>query len=141
MPDWCFLSYAHDDAVEENYIKDFADALRKELRGLLPAGTDLIFFDEASIKTGQIWDARIQQAVGNSRTMVCLTSPSYVASEYCAKEFDGFQLRVSGYAASRGLPQPPELLLPILWFPPNDTYPERLTRIQYADADLPNAYK
>jgi FxsC-like protein len=141
MSAWCFLSYSHEDASQEPYLADFAKDLREELRLLLPADTDRVFFDTNSIKTGQFWDARIQEAIGRARTMVCLTSPSYDGSDYCSKEFEGFRARVDAYTARNGLAAQPELLLPISWSRPDLTYPERLTRIQYADDEFPEAYR
>lgn len=103
-----FWSYAHDDDTRSfGRVSKLAEAITNEFA--LTTGNELnLFLDRKSIRWGDAWRSRIDDAVGEAPFFVPIITPSYLKSVECRKELIAF----SGNAKSRGLDR---LLLPILY--------------------------
>lgn len=103
-----FWSYAHDDDSRSyGRVSKLAGAITDEFA--LTTGTELeLFLDRKSIRWGDAWRSRIDEAVGEAPFFLAVITPSYLKSIECRRELIAF----SRSAKSRGLDR---LLLPILY--------------------------
>jgi hypothetical protein len=74
-----FLSYAHDDSSE-------ADWLHSELLRMDP--NLRVFIDKGGLKPGSAWQQEIYEAIDDSKRVLTLLSPSYLSSKVCIEEFN-----------------------------------------------------
>jgi len=141
MAYWFFVSYARQDSQKDSKLKQFYKDLIDEILVMqhFPDG-EVGFFDVEEIDLGAPWKDELGRALRTSRVMLALCSPSYFNSEYCGKEFHVFFERQNTYARVNSTPEPPRLILPILWGPPNNGYPEQIQDLQYTDAEFPEIY-
>lgn len=139
MSFWFFISYTRAD--RDSYMDKFYADLRREvlLRRDIPE-MELSFFDTSAIPTGAAWQQSLGAALRTSRIMLSMCSPGYVGSEYCGKEFQVFRERQALYRRALDAEALPRVILPVLWGPPSDYFPEVLRGIQYADDDFPKVY-
>jgi hypothetical protein len=124
-----FTSYARADN-DNSLLAKAAEDLRKRVRAKLGAASveDVGFFDTRDIKTGAEWQQILGEALRSARVLVCMCSPTYFNSEYCAKEFEVFRLRrqQAGAAfANRGV------IIPVIW--EAGPMPASLSKYQYKD--------
>ena len=109
-----FLSYARlDENDNEPYIERFFTDLNNDVRSLLGLDRDetIGFRDATTIGLGKSWPKELKHALGKSRTLVCLYSPTYFKREFCGKEWAAFQSRLDNqYQGCH-----PPLIVPILW--------------------------
>ena len=105
-----FWSYAHDDDTKSGgRVSAVAEALENEFS--LVTGDDLeLFLDRKSLKWGDVWRERIENAIGEVPFFIPIITPKFLKSEECRREF----VKFSGEAKSRGFGA---LLLPILYIP------------------------
>jgi FxsC-like protein len=138
---WFFVSYARQDSEGDSKLKQFYDELIKEVLLIehFPDG-EVGFFDIEGIEFGAPWKDELARALRTSRVMLMLSSPAYVNSDYCGKEFQVFYERQSAYSRNSKPPDTPHLILPILWGPPNKGYPELIQALQYTDSQFPAIY-
>lgn len=103
-----FWSYAHDDDSRSfGRVLKLAKAITDEFA--LTTGDELgLFVDRTSIRWGEAWRSRIDDAVGEAPFFVPIITPSYLKSIECRRELIAF----SGHAKSRGIDK---LLMPILY--------------------------
>jgi TIR domain len=97
-PPWYFLSYAHRD-VRDTWVERFNELLAERVARLLglpsdAARAEIGFFDKANIMLGDSWPTALQDALGKTRAMVCLCSPSYFNSVSCGREVQAFHERI-----------------------------------------------
>jgi hypothetical protein len=132
-----FLSYAHDDAdgLLKGFASDLSEAVERRLRMSPPAG----FLDERGILTGMDWSARLGEALRKSLVMVCLLSKAYLKSESCGRELEVFLRRRALLPAEVNA----DVILPVFWesLAVASQLPLSLTKFQYADTSLPEAYR
>jgi hypothetical protein len=84
-----FLSYARSDDTH-----DLARKLADEMRSIFArrTGHDLrVFHDKQVIKTADIWENRIRNALQASSVLVAVVSPEYLRSQWCRREWDYFE--------------------------------------------------
>lgn len=74
-----FISYSHRD-------KQAADVLLADIRTRRPFTR--MFIDRVELKTGAAWQQHIFESLDDSRKVVCLFSPDYLASKVCKEEFN-----------------------------------------------------
>lgn len=74
-----FISYSRKDQAE-------ADWLYAELQRLYPKLN--IFMDKVSMRAGSAWQQRLYRALDDSRKVVALLSPDYIASRICQEELN-----------------------------------------------------
>ncbi|MGW4944491.1 TIR domain-containing protein [Actinoplanes sp. NPDC004185] len=128
-----FWSYSHlDDESDDGNILRLASLISNEFS--LITGSDLeIFVDRTSIKWGQEWRRRIDEALAATTLFIPILTPRYFAREECRRE----AIQFHGAARSLGTE---ELLLPILYLPVpgleesnEDEVVSLLSRYQYID--------
>lgn len=128
-----FWSYAHADNVgDRGRLLALAEHIRLEFS--LIHGTDVeLFVDEDSLRWGDLWRERIEEALDSSTFLVPVLTPRYFQRAECRRELMDFY----GQAQSRGLTR---LIMPILYTPVpglDETSPDELlslsSRIQYFD--------
>lgn len=139
MSYWFFVSYTRAD--RDKYMDEFYADLRTEvlLQKHIPE-SELSFFDTSAILTGAAWQQILGAALRTSQVMLSMCSPGYVSSEYCGKEFQVFRERQLLYRSAQDADALPEVIIPVLWGPPSDYFPEVVREIQYADDDFPEVY-
>jgi FxsC-like protein len=152
---WFFLSYARrndlsygrtGDNKDRQLIQRFYQDLVSEIISRGPASiprtkTEVGFYDQARIETGDKWDETLAKALRTSRVLVCLYSRGYFESEYCGKEFQVFQSRVRDYSITRNATHLP-LIIPVLWHRPDKfpSLPACTFDIQYVHDEFGSVY-
>jgi len=103
-----FWSYAHDDDDKSGgKVRQVAQALEDEFS--LVTGDDLqLFLDRKSLKWGDVWRERVEEAIGEVPFFIPIITPKFLKSDECRREL----VKFSGEAKSRGMDA---LLLPILY--------------------------
>ncbi|HEX9983885.1 MAG TPA: toll/interleukin-1 receptor domain-containing protein [Thermoanaerobaculia bacterium] len=130
-----FASYDRDDNDEEEaHLANAIRRIEKRVSSLLgaDAAAEIAFFDTNSIKTGQQWEEKLAEGLRGTKVLVCMCSPRYVNSRFCAKEFAVFQKRIQE-AQSHSM-----AIVPIVWERGN--FPSAILEYQLNDARLPPAY-
>jgi len=89
-----FISYAHDDnevlsPAEHGWVASFHDALAFYLRGYVGSDVD-IWRDEQRIPGNMTFAAEILRQFPMTATLIPVFSPSYLKSEWCDREINGF---------------------------------------------------
>jgi hypothetical protein len=131
-----FTSYASDDN-EQNKLHDAVKRIEARVRAFMGADeeAEIAFFARQSIETGQQWEQRLGGVLRDTKLIVCMCSPRFVNSAYCAKEFEVFRRRL---AAVAGPAEGKVAIIPIVWEP--GTLPAAIARFQFTDIRLPEAY-
>lgn len=126
-----FTSYARLDNTDGR-LKAAIDEVVK--RVVAKIGDDLPpFFDTTEIKNGLEWEKVLGKALQELRVIVCLCSPAYLKSAFCAKEFEVFRRRVDKDA------QNAVAIIPVIWEPV--ALPEVMGRFhQPKDPRFPSDY-
>lgn len=136
MP-YVFISYARADAQDELANKFYRDlCVEVSQRG----GVEIEEAGYVDIDTpiGDSWPTALANALGDCRVFVPLVSPNYFRSEYCGKEWQAFWNRLTKYAEEQG--EWPNLIIPVVWVPPIDGWPERTREVQSMEGQLGGAY-
>lgn len=138
-----FTSYARLDDSDKRLRKTI-DKVRELLRAKLglkePDLEKIGFFDVTNIENGKDWEKALAEGLRNSRVIVCMCSPHYLSSEYCAKEFAVFQKRLE--AAGKKM-EGKVAIVPVLWEPgsPPMVLPKAISRyFQQFEDRFPKAY-
>lgn len=141
MSYWFFVSYARQDSTGDSKLRQFYDELIKEILLLkhFPE-SNAGFFDVEDIAFGAPWKTELAEALRTCRVFLSLCSPAYVNSDYCGREFRIFSERQDGYVTAKKPANAPHLILPILWGPPNQAYPQLIQDLQYSDGEFPAVY-
>jgi FxsC-like protein len=129
-----FLSYARDN-WEGGYLQRFLADLCEDVRQYLP-GQDASFRDNENTPLGEKWEANLVEALHTANAFVAVISPSYLKSEYCAKEWDAFSQRLKRQAPDAD----PPLILPVLWVPATKDLPAAVTALQYTIEQFGDEY-
>lgn len=105
-----FWSYVQeDDKGDAGRISMLAADLRAEYR--IQTGEDLeLFVDRESLKWGEAWEQRIEDAIAGTTFFIPVITPSYFQSSACRQEF----LKFVREAERLGLTQ---LLMSVYWVP------------------------
>lgn len=141
MPPLFFFSYARNDQADGTYLDKFYTDLVVEvrLRAGLKTNAEAGFRDTHDIELGEPWPDELLEALGSTKVMVCLYTPSYFQSVHCGKEWTLFDERVRAWAAKQGHARPPPLILPVLWRP--DPPPEHLSYANWRHPGLSANYE
>lgn len=81
-----FVSYAHADDVD-GHVSNLVSAMSEIWQTQIPGRKLRLFFDTQGIGIGDDWNERILKSLRASRIFLAFTSPAYVRSEYCRKEW------------------------------------------------------
>jgi hypothetical protein len=132
-----FTSYARDDDNDVSPLGKVVEDLIERVRGKLGRKkTDqFAFFDTKSIATGEQWEERLGKAVREASLLVCMSSPTYLTREHCAKEFDVFSRRLSVENEAADA----RAVVLVIWDVVDDM-PASLLRFQHAHESLPKKY-
>ncbi len=90
-----FISYAHDDNTpmtvlhSEGWVKMFRKSLKHDLKRVGEKKIN-IWWDKRTLDKNEFFDSKIEEGVKNSAIMLCINSPNYQQSDYCAKELEIF---------------------------------------------------
>src|SRR5687768_10063047 len=104
-----FTSYARLDNRDGKLAKAI-DAIKD--RVIAKTGeAATVFFDTTDLKNGIEWEQALGDALKEIRVVVCLCSPSYLKSAFCAKEFEIFRRRVDADAKNT------VAIIPVVWEP------------------------
>jgi pimeloyl-ACP methyl ester carboxylesterase len=134
MEEIFFTSYARPDNSDtklEGAIRQLEKRVRAKIG--LAADAKIAFFDVEDIKTGQDWEKRLDGVLRGTKIIVCMCSPTYVNSPFCAKEFEVFRRRLARASAAANV-----FILPVIWEP--GQLPAPILKYQFTDARLPDAY-
>jgi FxsC-like protein len=138
-----FLSYArtpHDQGGETDpdywvgqLFRDLSQRLREKLG--LPPGANPGFMD-TEVGPGNEWPAKLARALATCRVFVPLYSRRYFASVHCGKEWSAFTRRMDHYPGRDS--DAKRFIVPALWVPVRDPFPEKAAR--YRPADFGDTY-
>ncbi len=134
MPFVYFASYGRSDKTKFTKLASILEELRDAVRSRLGAdpNASIGFVDSESILTGDYWQAVLAQEIHSALVLVCLMSPTYFNSEWCAREFAVFRKRVES------LNPRPRAIIPVLW--KQATIPTSVANYQFKDDRLPPEY-
>jgi hypothetical protein len=139
MPYECFFSYAREDRTRR--LNRFVDDLRKKLHLRKRMKQDeAVFFDGESIDVGAPWKQALSTALRTSRVFLSVCTPNYINSDYCGKEFQVFLERYLAYESQAVGEKPLNLIIPILWGPPQGTVRDVIKDLQYTKDKFPAVY-
>jgi len=91
-----FISYAHIDNRPTSWENlGWIEKFHKDLETLLARRVGRpdaikIWWDKRRLDGNVLFDHSIEEGIRHSAIMICLTSPGYLASDYCKKELDLF---------------------------------------------------
>jgi hypothetical protein len=136
-----FTSYARSDSNKYSRLKNVVDELKERVRAKLGVGKadTVAFFDASDIAVGADWERVLGDAVRHAPVLVCLCSPTFFNSEFCACEFEVFRRRVEaagpGFADAR-------VVVPVIWDVGTGAgwMPSSVTRFYYKDDRMPPNY-
>lgn len=112
-----FFSYSRNS--NDPFLQQFFGDLKKAVDDR--AGVDDSgYIDQAQNEPGDFWTDKLERALGEARVFVAAVTANYCRKTYCRKEWAAFEGRLRQYAAARGLPALPPLMLPLIWVPPDD---------------------
>lgn len=131
-----FVSYARADPRENEEIEEFVDDLSAEVVGAVGRnGGEPAFFDR-HIEPARDWSEAILNGLCTSKALICLISESYVASNYCGREFSAFSQRLKQANALAA-----DLIIPVIWRVVSRELPPPLAALQNDHIDFPRTYK
>jgi TIR domain-containing protein len=83
-----FFSYAHHDALTDPQLVDaFTKTLENRVNARLVNARFSIWRDVEGLRTGNIWNERIETQLRASDILIILLTPRWVDSEFCRKEY------------------------------------------------------
>ena len=102
-----FFSYAHrDNNADDDALAVLCSKLSRAVEASI-GGKFRLFFDRDDLEWGVFWDERLTAGVRKAAILIPVISPSYLASDWCAKELRIFEAREQEFRGG--------LVLPILW--------------------------
>lgn len=125
-----FLSYTHDEQMEEWVHKHFVPFLRPFVGNALNRPIS-VFIDRQGINSGDSWPLRLRRALACSRCLIPIWTPLYFHSDWCVRECGVMLLRETKMGL-RSLNKPYGLLAPISVFDGN-FFPDKARKIQWLD--------
>ena len=87
-----FISYAHVDnrRDEEKWVDQFSKSLKSCLAEQIGRDEVVAIWRDERLSGNEILHSSIVEACRNSAILICITSPGYMESEWCQKEYDAF---------------------------------------------------
>lgn len=133
MGSWFFFSYARDD--QDSFLTKFYADLCTEIRLATKLAEDEVgFLDQNNIQIGDVWSAKLKDALRTCKVMVSICSPNYFDREYCGKEF---QVCVGRQAKSA---KSSTALFSVIWGMPTGSVHPSMKKFQYTHRSLPSIY-
>ncbi|MEH1165132.1 TIR-like protein FxsC [Micromonospora sp. CPCC 205539] len=131
-----FLSYAQEDNRNGQVQAFFAD-LREAVAGLAGVHWHEAGFIDGQMLLGSTWTDELAGALSTSACLIALTSPRYVVSDYCGREFRVFAERIDEH--ERQFQVRPPALVPVQWIP-CDGLPDVVRSYQYRNFPTGTVY-
>jgi len=134
-----FLSYAHGDHRDDEWVARFSGDLATEIRALTgdDQDTDMGFLDNRNLHAGVLWPRALVDALSSAHTFIALCSPRYFRSRYCGQEWAVFADRLRAYRQETGRQAPS--IIPVFWIVTD--VPASLGDIQYRDKTFGARYE
>ena len=126
-----FFSYARADLNSNPFLRKFYRELTAQIK---LSETQEGFFDQENLQAGDIWDAKLKEALETSKTLIFVCSPSYLRSEYCGKEFQACLTRQQAVGGSS------TALIPVIWGEPSDSLHSSIKAIQFKPRNVSDTY-
>lgn len=127
-----FTSYArldNDDEALSDVVKMLVSRVKKKFGEEVDS-----FFDTEALENGADWQKRLGAALREMRVMICMCSPGYLKSAFCAKELAVFRARLEDAGPDAGV-----AILPLIWEP--TPLPQTIGRLHQAkDPRFPADY-
>jgi TIR domain-containing protein len=79
-----FISYAHQNSPDINFLYDQMKKLKPDLR---------VFLDRKNLNTGAAWQQELYDALDDCRKVIAVYSPEYLKSKVCKEEYNIALLR------------------------------------------------
>jgi hypothetical protein len=87
-----FFSYAHHDAeTDPTLIAALTNELENRVNAKLANARFAIWRDKDDLRTGDLWNPKIEAEVRGSDVLIVLLTPRWVESEYCRNEYVIFE--------------------------------------------------
>jgi TIR domain len=87
-----FFSYAHDDAkTDQRLVEALTTELEIRVTARLVNDRFVIWRDTNGLRTADLWNLKIENAVRDSDLLIVLLTPRWITSDYCRKEYTIFQ--------------------------------------------------
>lgn len=123
-----FFSYFRQDAVNDNFMREFWEALSNELAERGGQLAEACFHDRLSIQAGDPAEKMILDALRRSHVFVAMYTPRYFRQFekpcYCGKEFAAFWRRSDP-------DHTPHNIVPVLWIKQGDNFlPEPVSQLK-----------
>jgi hypothetical protein len=107
-----FVSYSRHDERFTGLITAITSHMRDTFRSL--TGRDLkLFVDTEEVSNASLWEERIYAALHGSTALIAMQTPSYLTSQWCAREWDVFSILEQDRRESYGLQSYESLIFPI----------------------------
>lgn len=140
-----FLSYAHTPRADEYdtldpdiWVGDFYRDICRHLFAItdLPSGAKAGFMDQ-ELRPGNVWPAKLAEALATCRVFVPLYSLRYFKSEHCGREWFAFSRRVAAQGPNPGH----GAIIPALWVPVGEEQLPLVARdVHFTHRDLGSRY-
>ena len=108
-----FISYARTDDAQRQ-VSAIAQEIEAGLEEFSPTQSLNVFFDKTRIVTGELWQAKLQRAIRQSKVMLAVLSQAYFESYWCRREYEEF------VAVEKSRTYPGEALMPVYIIAPKD---------------------
>ncbi|MGW3603808.1 MULTISPECIES: TIR-like protein FxsC [unclassified Micromonospora] len=131
-----FLSYAQEDN-RNGQVQAFFGDLSEAVAGLAGVRWHEAGFIDGQMLLGTTWTDALAGALSTSACLIALTSPRYVVSDYCGREFRVFADRIDEH--ERQFQVRPPALVPVQWIP-CDRLPEVVGTYQYRNFPTGTVY-
>jgi FxsC-like protein len=139
MPHMFFFSYASQNWNQpglEEFYNDLCQAVAAITKW--EYDDDNISFRDHKMRLGEEWKPAIADALRESAVLVCIVSEAYCSKPFCGQEVFIFdKRRQQGLAEGE---KAPEVILPVIWAPVEQGYPEIMGNIQADQAGMPKDY-
>lgn len=87
-----FFSYAQEDAIADpRLVESLTSELEQRVKIRLPNDGFEIWRDKKGIRTGDMWNAKIESELQTSDILIALLTPKWLGSNNCVKEFIIFE--------------------------------------------------
>ncbi|MBC7821263.1 MAG: toll/interleukin-1 receptor domain-containing protein [Planctomycetaceae bacterium] len=74
-----FVSYSHQDKLEVDYLVKIIKEVRPSAR---------VFLDRMELQPGAVWQQHLFEVIDQSRKVMAVFSPQYLASKVCLDEYN-----------------------------------------------------
>src|SRR4051794_1115586 len=87
-----FFSYAHHDArADPKLVEAITRTLPSHVTSRFVSDTFELWRDTEDLRTGERWDARIEEALRASHVLIVLLTPRWIGSDFCRREYRTFE--------------------------------------------------